>query len=281
MDKPKLLLKLGVLAILWTLGWSLLRFEFFQQIFSNRFSESTAFILGMVFSFIFGAVFEIVFLVLLLRKDGVKDHRKFFKIETLDVMGIWLSLGLGIIWHVVNVTFLWGLLLEPIRNFLISIGISGARIGLSGDIVPLLSPLEATLLTVFMLLFWWWNIPEELFFRGYIQNKLQDLTSKNMAMFLSALIWDVAHLGGLVNIVERFYSGLIQLALPFRLRQNTTPPMIIHSVGNRSLVLAFVIPQIWGMTLTNIQIWLLILFLNILLIFAVIVGWKVLKLDRA
>lgn len=132
-----------------------------------------------------------------------------------------------------------------------------------------------------MLLFWWWNIPEELFFRGYIQNKLQDVTDKNTAMFLSALIWDVAHLWGLVNILERFLSGLIQLALPFRLRQNTTPPMIVHSVGNRSLLLAFVIPQIWGTTLTDVQVWLFILSLDITLIIAVIAGWKILKLDRA
>lgn len=140
MDKRRLFTKLIALAVLWAIGWSLLYYEVFQQVFSNRFSESTAFILGFMFSFISLAVFEIVFLVLLLKKEGVKDYRKFLKIETLDIRGIWLSLGLGIVWHVVNVAFLWDLLLEPVRNFLISIGIGGARIGLSGEIVPLLSP---------------------------------------------------------------------------------------------------------------------------------------------
>lgn len=281
MDKRRLFTKLIALAILWAIGWSLLRFEIFQPILSSRFSESTTFTLGIVFASIFGVVFEIAFLVLLLKREGVKDFRKFLKIETLDIRGIWLALGLGIVWQIVSVAFLSNLLFEPVRDFLTSIGIGGARIGLSGgEIVPLLSPLQAVLLTAFLLLFWWMEIPEELFFRGYVQNKLQDVISKNAAMFLSALIWDVAHLWGIVNILERFFSGLIQHVLVFRVRQNTTPTMITHPIGNRSILLAVIIPQIWGMTLEGSQAWLFLLFIYVILIIAVIAGWKVLKLNR-
>ncbi len=281
MDKRRLFTKLTALAILWAIGWSLLRFEIFQPILSSRFSESTAFTLSIVISLIFGIVFEIAFLVILLKREGVKDFRKFFKIETLDVRGIWLALGLGIVWQIVSVAFLSNLLFEPTRNFLTSLGIGGARIGLSsGEIVPLLSPLQAMLLTVFLLLFWWVEIPEELFFRGYVQNKLQGVMGKNAAMFLSALIWDVTHLWGIVNILERFFSGLIQLALVFRLRQNTTPTMITHPIGNRSILLTVIIPQIWSLTLEGSQVWLFLLFLDVILIIAIIAGWKILKLDR-
>jgi len=133
MDKPKLSLKVAALAILWALGWSLLRFEVFQPILSSQYSESAAFTLAIVISFILGAGFEIVFLVLLLKKESVKDFRKFLKIETLDIKGIWLALGLGIVWQILSIAFVSNLLLEPARHFLISTGIGGARIGLSID----------------------------------------------------------------------------------------------------------------------------------------------------
>jgi len=281
MDKPRLFVKLVGMVVLWAIVWFFLHGEVYQPFLDGQFSASTAFILGIVISFISLGAFMTAFVYFLFKKEDGKDFRSFFRIEYLDIKGIWLALGLGIIIQIINIGFLWKLLLEPVRNFLISIGITGSKIGVgSGEIVPLLSPLAAAFLTGFLLLFWWIEIPEELFFRGYIQNRLQDVTGKNTAMCLSALIWDVAHLWGLVNVLERFLSGLIQLALPFRLRQNTTPSMIIHSVGNRSLLLAFVIPQIWSTTLTDVQVWLFILFLDIILIIAVIAGWKVLKLDR-
>jgi len=281
MDKPRLFVKLIGMVVLWAIVWLCLHGEVYQPYLDSQFSASTGFILGIVLSFVSLGAFMTAFVYFLFQKEDGKDFRSFFKIQYLDIKGIWLALVLGIVIQIINIGFLWKLLLEPARNFLISIGITGSKIGVgSGEIVPLLSPFEAAFLTIFLLLFWWVEVPEELFFRGYIQNKLQDATGKNTAMFLSALIWDAAHLWGLVNTLERFLSGLVQLALPFRLRQNTTPPMIVHSVGNRSLLLAFVIPQIWGTILTDVQVWLFILFLDIILIIAVIAGWKVLKLDR-
>ncbi len=95
MDKRRLFTKLTALAILWAIGWSLLRFEIFQPILSSRFSESTAFTLSIVISLISGGVFEIAFLVLLLKREDVKGFRIFFKIETLDVRGTWLAPGFG------------------------------------------------------------------------------------------------------------------------------------------------------------------------------------------
>jgi len=146
--------------------------------------------------------------------------------------------------------------------------------------VPALSLLHAGLLTAFLLLFWWVEVPEEMFFRGYIQNKLQALARKNVAVFLSALVWDLAHLWSLANLLERFFYGLIY-AIVFRLRQNTTGPMIVHPLGNRALVLAYLVPQIWGHRPDNANpfTWLTLLGIYILLLLGAIGLWRMLKLD--
>lgn len=282
MNTLKILSKLSAMVILWTAVWFFLHGEVYKPFLSNHFPASTAFIIGLVIPFLSLAAFEISFIALIIKTQNVKDYRSFFKIEHLDVKGIWLALGLGIVLQVINVAFLWKFLLEPVRNFIISLGILGDKIGFgSGEIVPLLSTSEAIFLTIFLFVFWWVEVPEELFFRGYVQNKLQDVAGKNTAMFLSALIWDVAHLWGFVNILERFFYGLVY-AIVFRLRQNTTPTMITHSIGNRSLLLAVIIPQIWGVTLgaQDASTWLLFLLIYIGLLMLVITCWKILKFDR-
>lgn len=280
-DKPRLLAKLAAMLTVWAIAWYFLHGEVYTPLLNNLFPASTAFILLIVISFVSSAAFMIGMIIFfIIRRENVTDPRSFFKIEHLDVRGIWLAFGLGIAFQIINIAFLYKLLLEPARNFLTQIGIAGAKIGLgSGETVPLLSPLQATLLTVFLLVFWWLEVPEEIFFRGYIQNKLQNAAGKNTAMFLSALIWDLAHIFDLVNIVERFFHGLIY-AFVFRMRQNTTPTMIVHPISNRSLLLAVVIPQIWGLTLQGAQTWLFLLALYIILLLAVMAGWKILKLDR-
>lgn len=282
MKKLKLLSELSALIILWTVVWFFLHGEVYKPFLNNEFPASTAFILGLVIPFLSLAAFETGFIVFIIKSQSIKDYRSFFKIEYLDVKGIWLALGLGIALQILNVAFLWKFLLEPVRNFIISLGISGDKIGLgSGEIVPLLSTPEAVFLTVFLLVFWWIEVPEEMFFRGYVQNRLQDVAGKSTAMFFSALIWDVAHLWGLVNILERFFYGLVY-AIVFRLRQNTTPTMITHPLSNRSLLLAVIIPQIWNVTLgtQDFSTWLFFLLIYIGLLILVITCWKILKLDR-
>ena len=107
------------------------------------------------------------------------------------------------------------------------------------------------------------------------------MIGKNYAILLSAFLWDITHLFGLVNFVERFIYGLIY-GIVFRIRQNTTPTMIVHPTGNRALLLALVIPQIWGITLQDANQLLLLLLLSLALPLVVIIGWKyILRLDKA
>jgi len=245
-NKGRLLVKLIALTLLWAVVWLFLHGERYQPWLEHRFAPATAFIVGIVLAFVATALFEVVFLFLLVKHQEVSDFRQFFKIERLDLPGIWLTLGLGIILQVINAAFLWRSVLEPARNYLLALGIPGAKIGLgTGEIVPALSPAQALFLTVFLILFWWLEAPEELFFRGYLQNQLQPIIGKNPAVILSALLWALAHVWGLANTVERFLYGFVY-ALVFRMRQNTTGPMICHPIANRALLLGYILPQIFG-----------------------------------
>ncbi len=235
--------------------------ELYKPYLYRVFSESKAYVLGIVIGFLSLAVFMTAFLFFLTRKERVTDWRAFFKVERLDIRGIWLCFGLGVLLQTLNAAFLWNFVLKPVRDFLSSLGLSGSAIGLgTGGTVPALAPNQAILLTVFLLVFWWLEVPEELFFRGYLQNKFQSIVGKNTAAVISAIVWDLAHLWGLVNILERF----------------------LYPIGNRSLLLAVIAPQIWGVTIspTSPSGILLLLGINAALIVLITAIWRFLCLDR-
>ncbi len=278
--KVRLAGALLALAVVWAVIWYWPHSTFFESLF-NGFAAEKAYLLMMVASFVVIAAFEIGFLFVLVRRERVKDIRQFFKIESLDIKGIWLCFGLGIVLQGLNAAFLWNLVLKPARDFLAFHGFSGALIGLgTGSTIPTLSPYLALLLTIFLLVFWWIEVPEELFFRGYLQNKFQSIVSKNKAALISAIIWDLAHVWGLVSIVERFLYGLIY-GFVFRLRQNTTATMFVHPLGNRALALAVLIPQIWGATVnpTSLTGIALLMGIYVALISIIILLWKVMRFD--
>jgi len=281
-SKRKMLAKVIALTLLWAIPWLFLHGDLYQSWLVNKYTESTAFVVEIVLSFLSIIVFEIGFLYLFVKRERIKDFRKYFKIERLDTRGIWLGLELGLLLQVINVAFLGKVLLEPAKNFLLELGIPGPQIGLStGEIIPHLSPPQAMFLSVFLILFWWLEVPEELFFRGYLQNQMQEVFGKNTALFLSALVWALAHLWGLANTLERFLYGCVY-AFVFRMRQNTTGTMIDHPLGNRSLLLGFTLPQIIGIQLDphGSSAWILVAVVYVALILLVIKGWHVLKLDR-
>jgi len=282
-QKIRLAIWLLLLALVWSAIWYLLHGELYKPYLSRAFSAPTAYISGIIIGFISLTTFMTVFLILLTRKERVSDWRTFFKVESLDIRGIWLCFGLGVLLQALNAAFLWNFVLKPARDFLSSLGLNGSAIGLgTGSTVPVLSSVQAIMLTGFLLIFWWVEVPEELFFRGYLQNKFQSIVGKNTAAVVSAIIWDLAHLWGLVNVLERFLYGLLY-GFIFRLRQNTTPTMIVHPVGNRSMLLAVIIPQIWGVTINPLSTSgiLLLLGINAALLTLIIGIWRLLRLDRA
>lgn len=273
---------MAALILLWAIVTLLTSGVLYGPVLNLIFTQSIAFTLLIVISFIVSGVFGIGLILLVIRLEHVQTPRRFFKIERLDIKGVWLAAGLVLAFDVASAVILRQILFLPISNYLATLGISAEIVGVtSAAVVPSsITPLLALFLTIFLVIFFWIEIPEEMFFRGYVQNLLQDRVGKNAAMFLSALIWDITHLFALGSVAERFFLGLI-LAYVFKIRQNTTGVMIFHSVGNRSLLLATIIPAIWGVTLGVGPTLLLVLVILIVMLVAVIGGWRALKLDRS
>ncbi len=159
--------------------------------------------------------------------------RQFFKLGPVDFRGLGLIVLLVAILDALEIGFLRRAVYEPVRLFLVSLGLPGQP-SLSVDFTP--EPRFIIVNLLLVLLIFWIEVPEEIFFRGYVQNHLQDMTGQNLALFLGAFIWTAWHFFALADFLHIFILGLA-FSLVFRLRQNTTPLAIWHPLGNRLLLL--------------------------------------------
>ena len=78
---------------------------------------------------------------------------------------------------------------------------------------------------------WVWVLlpaAEELYFRGYLQNRLQKVLRPNLGLLVATLIWAVWHVWAPQAFVGRLLQGLCVEGLLFRWRRTTWPPLIIH-----------------------------------------------------
>ncbi len=163
--------------------------------------------------------------------------RRFFSIGPIDLKGLGLIILLVAILDALEILFLRRLVYEPVRSFLASLGLPGQptlNVGFAPD------PHWVGINILLLLLVFWVEVPEEIFFRGYVQNHLQDHVGQNFALFLGAFVWAFWHLFALADVLRIFVVGLA-FSLVFRLRQNTTPLAIWHPLGNRLLVLVSLI----------------------------------------
>lgn len=176
-----------------------------------------------------GAVlsFSIVLvLYVLIRVDKPNSWKEYLAIQTFDAKGVLYAFLLIGIFNFAEIAFLTQIIFKPVEQFLISFGLPSS---------PALGSLPKQYLSlniVVLVLFWWIEVPEELFFRGYVQNRLQEKYGKNSSMLLSAVIWDLWHVPSAAQYFRRFFAGLI-IAFVFRWRQNSYPVMLQHSIGNR------------------------------------------------
>lgn len=163
--------------------------------------------------------------------------RNFLKIGPVDWRGIGLIALLTALLNVMEAAFLRRLVYEPVRLALISIGLRGSpatEISFTPD--PSLAGLNILLLVLIL----WIEAPEELFFRGYVQNHLQERIGVGLALIAGSFIWAVWHLFDIADVFRILIYGLAY-SLVFRLRQNTTPLAIWHPLGNRLLLLASIL----------------------------------------
>jgi len=163
--------------------------------------------------------------------------RQFFKLGSLDWTSVVvIVLGIGVL-DALEVTFLRRMLYEPLRLFLVSLGLWGQP-SLEINIAPDANMTGLNLLL--LLLMAWIEAPEEIFFRGYVQNHLQEHVGANWAALLGAIIWDAWHISAPAEFFRRLLFALL-FSLVFRWRQNTTALAVVHPLLNRLLALFLVI----------------------------------------
>ena len=163
--------------------------------------------------------------------------REFFKIGSLDLPTLGLIALLTFALNTLERLFLRRFIFEPMRQFLLSVGLWGGP-SLEVGFQPPHTYIYLNL--VLLLLVLWIEAPEEIFFRGYVQNHLQEMIGPNIAVFLSAAIWSGWHIFAPAEFVRIFVYGLC-FGLVFRLRQNTTPLAVWHPVSNRLLMFAYLV----------------------------------------
>ena len=187
--------------------------------------------------FVVQALFSGVLLLLLVLSviwlEKPVNMRQFFKIGPVDFKGLGLIVLCVAILDALEIGFLRRMVYEPVRLFLVSLGLPGSA-SLSVSFTP--DPHLIVLNILLLLLIFWIEVPEEIFFRGYVQNHLQDSVGLNVALFLGAFIWTFWHFFALADFLHILVLGLA-FSLVFRLRQNTTPLAIWHPLGNRLLLL--------------------------------------------
>ena len=163
--------------------------------------------------------------------------RKFFKLGPLDWPGLGLIAVLTFALNTLERLFLRRLVFEPVRLFLLSRGLWGGP-SLEVGFQPPHHYIPLNLVLLILVL--WVEAPEEIFFRGYVQNHLQEIKGPNIAVFLGAAIWSGWHIFAPAEFLRIFVYGL-SLGFVFRLRQNSTPLAIWHPVSNRLLMFAYLV----------------------------------------
>jgi membrane protease YdiL (CAAX protease family) len=186
------------------------------------------------------------------RVERPRNWRTLFRIGPPDLLGMFLYWAFALAFSNLSRLFLKEWLWNPAQRFLESLGLPGEAMGAS---VPAhtfhVSPVVALVGLILLLLTIWTEVPEEILFRGYVQNQLQGRYGKIAALCMAMLLWDVMHIFAPANFVERFFIGACTVGLVFALRQNVTPVAIMHPLCNRADEIGVVFLQIFGVDVTE------------------------------
>jgi membrane protease YdiL (CAAX protease family) len=206
--------------------------------------------------FLFGIILEVSLALvvwLVIRIEKPRDWKAFLRVGPPDLYGMFLYWAFSTIFVGVSALFLQNWLWTPIQDFLQSLGLPGEPQGASLPVPSIqLSPTRAVVGFVLLLLVIWAEVPEEFFFRGYVQNQLQGRYGRVAAVFLGALLWTSMHVGfAPANFVETICWGMFTMGPVFALRQNVTPNAIMHPLDNRAGLMAIVFLQIFGVSISG------------------------------
>ncbi len=177
-------------------------------------------------------LFAVLWLVV--RIEQPNDWKAFFLLDRTDWRGFWLLFAIRGLIAVLEVWFLYRLVWQPIQNGLMSLGAWTE----AAFPVPPRQYLPLNLLVLGMMS--WLEIPEEIYFRGYLQPQLTRRLGPVWGIGLSLLLWDMWHLWNPAMFVRRFLITLPDAIVVYR-RGRLWAPLVMHPLGNRLLVLAYLL----------------------------------------
>jgi len=232
-----------------------------------------------------GIILEIAFVVvvwIVVWIEKPRDWKTFLRIGSPDLQGMALFFVLLKVFNGLSKLFLQRCLWNPVQHFLESLGLPSVPMGASMAVPSThVTPTEAVIILIGLVLVSWGEVPEELFFRGYVQNQLQGRYGKVAAIFLSALVWAAMHLFAPANFAELFCMGACVFGVTFALRQNVTPLAIMHPLSNRAGLMVVYFLEIFGVSVSAKSYWLIEDAALWVLALAVAGAWALLSRNRS
>jgi membrane protease YdiL (CAAX protease family) len=155
------------------------------------------------------------------------DWKAFFTLDRVDWRGFWMVIVISGLLLALDGWFLGSLVWEPIQSWLMNLGLW------TGPSVPIAPHAYRWLNLIVLLLVVWIEIPEELYFRGYLQRQITARRGAFWGITLSLLLWNLWHLNNPAAFVRRFFAGLLSFALVVHKRGRVWGSMLGHPVSNR------------------------------------------------
>ena len=173
-----------------------------------------------------GSLGELLALRLVVRLEQPADWKRLFLVHRPDWRGFWILLAVfGILMWLENL-FLNRLLWDPIEGWLMNLGLW------SEPALPAPPRGYLALNVVVLALISWAEVPEEMYFRGYLQRELTVRLGAFWGIVLNVLIWDLWHIWNPAMFVRRFFVTLPH-AIVVHLRGRVWAPMLVHPLTNR------------------------------------------------
>lgn len=194
----------------------------------------------------------LVVLIIVLKLEKPSNWREFLQIKPPSIKQMLVYLFLSNAAFFANYLVLDALLWEPVQKFLEGLGLHGEQVGGSWSVPEMtIDGRTALFMLAGLLLISWIEVPEEILFRGYIQNHLQQRFGPVVAIIIATFLWDLMHLFALSNFLERYYLGFITSGIIFMIYRNTTTPAIMHPLDNRAGFFVLSLAPLFGINMTS------------------------------
>lgn len=239
--KPKHILALFLIGITFFLIviypiWIFFNFSEISFDYLQQFSEPVKFLIEL-FSFIFQLIFVIVLLIifpilwyLLVNNVGFKKSLYAMKIKLKNPFD-------SIIWGIITFILLFG--------FSMVLGIIIIILGYNNQEVSNIPDLESIFSLPFLFIIVAFQpIAEEIFFRGFLLQKIKSIVGKESAIIFTSIFFGLAHLsyGNVYPAISSMVLGFVLSYIVIK-KDNLLPAIIGHSLYNVITIILYLMAK--------------------------------------